>query len=232
MAMSNDNPHWRQTDFATACLVRSLRFRAGLSEQTPDSWIERRFDQRAGLFFANPYLTDWALAQAISAGEKTVHLRHRLIASIAASRNDDFSFGKFDKALSTALAILALTTAGSHGRLVRMAQLRLLEFMEPNGQFPRSTPFYSSLISDRNPGENAQIIDVAGQAHELWLYHDSYSSIGTAVAAMALSSHCNPEIIDVDRPHSEDSSRYNCPDAASYVRLFALPPYLKKDVAE
>jgi hypothetical protein len=232
MQISNDNPHWRQTDFATTCLVRSLRIRAGLPERTTAAWLERRIDQRAGLFFANPYLVDWVLAQALETRTETADLRRRLIASIADSRNDDFSFGRYDKALSTALAILALTAAGSHGRLIRMAQLRLLEFMEPNGQFPRSTPFYSSLLSERKPGENPQIIDVAGQAHELWLYHDSYASIGTAVAAMALSEPCNPEIRDIDRPQSEDRERYECPDAASYIRLFALPPYMKKDVAE
>jgi hypothetical protein len=227
MQMAEDNRHWCQTDFATTCLVRALRSRAGLPERTPDALIESWYERRAGLFFANPYLADWVVAQALASSNRMDGLCRRLVASIAASRNDDFSFGRFDKALSTALAILALTAAGSHGRLVRMAQLRLLDFMTPTGQFPRSSPFYSSLLSDRKPGENSQIVDVAGRAHELSLYHDSCQTIGTAVAAMALAAECHPEEYDIERPQSEDLERYECPDAASYIRRFALPPYMK-----
>ena len=41
--------------------------------------------------------------------------------------------GSYDVPLSTALAILALAALGHHDRTLRLAQLRLLEFMQPDG---------------------------------------------------------------------------------------------------
>ena len=50
-----------------------------------------------------------------------------------ASVNEDGSFGRYDVPVSTALAILALTSLGVGGQTVRRARLRLADLMMPDG---------------------------------------------------------------------------------------------------
>lgn len=148
MVIDEANAHWCQPDFATTCLVRGLRAEAGLPSVTPVRYLEDRFETRSGLYFANPYLTDWALATAIGPDRGAAGMRRKLEREILAAMNEDHSFGTFDPALSTSFAILALTALGCRGRLLRLAQLRLLEMMDPRtGLWPECAPFYSTFQS-------------------------------------------------------------------------------------
>jgi len=216
--------HWCQTDFGTTCLVRALRAQSGLAEQTPLRYLEENFERRAGLYFANPYLADWALAEAIRCDESASELKARLLAELFASLNEDFSFGQYDVALSTSLAILTMAALGFRGRTMRLAQLRLLEMIEPSGAWPESTPFYSTYISnafDRPP----QFLKINSSIHELSLYRDSYRMIGTALAAEALAEACSPNVCDIARRKSAHP-RYRCVSHEQYIAEFALPRYV------
>ncbi len=216
--------HWCQSDFGTTCLVRALRAQTGLTEQTPLSYLEENFERRAGLYFANPYLADWALAEAIRCDESAGELKARLLAELLASLNEDFSLGQYDVALSTSLAILTMAALGFRGRTMRLAQLRLLEMIEPSGVWPESTPFYSTYISnafDRPP----QFLKINSSIHELSLYRDSYRMIGTALAAEALAEACSPSVCDIARRKSAHP-RYRCVSHEQYIAEFALPRYV------
>ena len=242
MVTDQANRHWCQPDYATTCLVRGLRQAADLPAKTPLAYLAAGFASRSGLYFANPYLVDWALASAIHADEAAAEMRSQLLAEILSSMKDDYTFGRYDIALSTALAILSLAMLGYRGRTMRLAQLRLLDFMEADGQWPASTPFYSTLFFDhtRLPAnlllglllnnQRQQIIQVADQYHTLSLYHDTHRLISTAVAALALSEKClsashDPVIGPVDR---SCHPRYECSSQSAYITHFALPPYLQE----
>lgn len=221
--------HWCQADLGTTCLVRALRHRAGLPERTSLAWLEERFDRRAALFFANPYLTDWAFALAIAADPAAERLRDRLALEILASVNADFSFGQFDRPLSTALAILALAALGRHGRLLRIAQLRLLEDLEQQGRGPVTTPFHSTR---RLPAEAADaairgagVLRAGDEWHALSLYEDTHRMVLGAFALLALEVPCEAGR-PVAAPDPAPHPRYRAARAARYVEAFVLPPYL------
>lgn len=241
MVITEANAHWCQPDFATTCLVRSLRAEVGLSQVTPLEYLEDHFETRSGLYFANPYLTDWALASALQGDSDAIELKSRLLQQIVAGMKDDHSFGAYDVALSTSFAILALAALGCRGRLLRLAQLRLLEMMDTAvGMWPECIPFYSTFFS---PGysqadtpstangqwRSSQILNVNGFRHEVSLYIDSHRIIATAVAVLALNEPCDPTLRDIElRNATEVHPRYKCRDHSEYVAEFALPPYLEE----
>jgi hypothetical protein len=248
MVVSNRNRHWCQPDYATTCLVRALRREAGLATKTTaDHYLAAGFESRSGLFFANPYMVDWALASALSADKSAAELKDKLLAEILASMNDDYSFGMYDIAISTGFAILSLAALGCRGRIVRLAQLRLLDFIDPQGTLPEATPFYSTLLIDRkhiSPNQlfrlslsdyRKQIIQVCDQYHGISFYDDSYRMITTAVAILALSEKCCPTKNDTNLIHMRGRNshpRYQCRSHSEYIANFALPPYLSAVVSE
>jgi hypothetical protein len=238
--------HWCQTDYATTCLVRGLQQQARLPTTTSLAYLEAGFAQRSGLYFANPYLVDYTLAQAIATDVAAASLRERLLAEILAGMNADYSFGTYDLAFSTAVAILCLAKLGCRGRTLRSAQLRLLDFIDGSGKFPVATPFYSSLRLDAQlPMKNIlelsfahsvatdwkqqQIKKVEGEYHSISLYLDTHRAIATAVAAMALAADCDPTIPDLDWQSEprEIHPRYQCTQHCEYIAKFALPYYLQ-----
>jgi hypothetical protein len=66
MEATDGNRHWCQVDLPTTCLIRGLRGRAGLRVDDKLAFLTGRFETRGGLYFANPYLTDWAVANGIA----------------------------------------------------------------------------------------------------------------------------------------------------------------------
>jgi hypothetical protein len=117
----------------------------GLDRKTSIEYLAGGYESRGGLYFANPYMMDWALAWALQGVAFATALRERLATNILASVNEDGSFGRYDIPLSTALAILALTSLGVGGEAVRRPRLRLADLMMPDGSWPSSTQFYSAV---------------------------------------------------------------------------------------
>ncbi len=241
MVVGDWNRHWCQPDFATTCLVRALRRKVGLAAKTPIDYLERHFTSRSGLYFANPYLADWALSWAIQEDESAAELRTRLLDELLENMNDDYSFGTFDQPLSTAFAILSLATLGYRGRTLSLVQLRLSEFLKENDNWPEAIPFYSThklpdafsaLVGDDRPDHTSyisQIIQVNSQYHAVSLYIDSYRIISTAVATLALSEECDSTKQDGgkgERGKKKTHPRYRCRSHEEYISTFALAPYL------
>lgn len=246
MNLTQSNAHWCQADYGTTCLVRALRQEAGLTTKTSIEYLTEGISNRSGLYFANPYLVDWFLARAIAGDTSAAPLRSQLLAEILASINDDYSFGLYDRAFSTALAILTMAELGYRGQEMRVAQLKLLEFMGKDGLFPKATPFYSSLRLDSELEQKdisrllmsqafnfedkpKQICKVKGKYYSISLYEDTHSMITTALAALALSEPYSP-VSEHQYSSSEIHPRYLCSDSCQYIAQFALPPYLAKEI--
>jgi hypothetical protein len=221
-------------DIATTCLVAALRSDTGLPERTSTSWLAARFDHRSGLFFANPFLTDLCLAMALSGRADGAELGRRLLAEVQAAANPDGSFGAYDLALSTALAILTLATLGERGRRVRLAQLRLLELVEPDASWPVSTPFYSTfaLTAMEAPPAPlpAQHVQIGDDVHELSLYRDRSLAILSSLAALALSVPVDAARSDPRSAAVPPAARYRCTGIEDYITRFALAPYVASAV--
>jgi hypothetical protein len=249
MVFDDDCAHWCQADYGTTCLVRALQHEAGVPTKTSIAYLAAGMENRSGLYFANPYLVDWALARAIGQDKSAESLRQKLLEEILASINEDYSFGLYDIALSTALAILSMDALGFRGRTIRVAQLRLLEFMDNRGLFPEAKPFYSSLEMDREIASNVllkrsmsralnlhsldkkqeQIQQVQGEYYGISLYVDTHKTIATALAALALAVECEPQEQDLDLHSAKTvNPRYQCRNHSEYIAKFALPPYLAK----
>jgi hypothetical protein len=244
MVISDCNAHWCQPDFATTCLVRGLRAEVGLPQLTPLRYLENRFETRSGLYFANPYLTDWALANAIRNDTDAAELKERLMREILGGMNGDHSFGAYDLALSTSFAILALAALGCRGRLLRLAQLQLLSMMDQTvGTWPECIPFYSTFLTPEHAENRAssagdgfelpsQILNFGQSRHELSLYIDAHRMIATAVAVLALGERCDPDVRDLGlRDAAGLHPRYTCQSHAQYIRDFALSPYVEVSMA-
>jgi hypothetical protein len=210
-----------QADFATTCLIRALRSDVGLETKTSVEYLASRFESRYGLDFANPYLVDWALASALGKDETAWELRDRLAAEILASMNEDYSFGRFDVPISSTFAILSLAALGVADRTIRMAQLRLLDFMKPDGAFPAGTLFFSAEATGQG--------EMRGRPQTLDLRFHGHEAVSTAAAALALLARCSPAERD---PHitkdraGEPHPRYGCRDHTEYVQNFAFPLYV------
>ena len=207
--------HRGQTDYATTCLVRALRRDAGLDSNTSVEYLESGFRSRSGRHFANPYLVDWALARALEGDESAQELRDRLADEILGSMNDDHTFGLFDVPTSSAFAILSLAALGRRDRTLLLAQLRLMDFMEPDGTFPPGTPFCSAWAEE------------GGGPHEVSFLFDGRRAISTSAAALALLTKGSPaeELEPNGRWRGEAHPRYGCRDHVEYVRRFAIPSY-------
>lgn len=256
MAIDDSCRHWCQPDYATTALIASLQARLGHSTDALKEYLAQGFENRSGLYFANPYLVDWVLAQALQGNPEATALRSQLQAEVLASMNPDYSFGQYDVALSTALAIVTLQTLGDRSRAGLAAQLRLLELIESDGRWPLATPFYSSLRLDTAiapgalaqqslmqafapspvPGQPAQrqlraiAVDGATQYHSISLYLDVHRLIATAVAALALRDRhlaAGLPLAAMAEPLASVHPRYQCRTPCDYIAKFALPPYLQ-----
>ena len=117
----------------------------------------------------------------------------------------------------SAFAILSLAALGRRDRTLLLAQLRLMDYMEPDGTFPPGTPFYSAWA-----GED-------GGPHEISSYFDGHRALSTSAATLALLTNGPPATAEEFKPtgrrRGEGHPRYWYRDHVEYVRRFAIPSY-------
>lgn len=232
--------HWCQADYATTCLVRGLRMRHGLTSHTSLAYLAEGFERRSGLYFANPYLVDWAFALAIHCDDRADELCNRLLQDVCASQNNDASFGGFDHLLSTALAVLTLAALGSQGDRILQAQRWMEEELDRHPTPARPIPFYSSELLDDDPFSfqtllqlkmlNGDRIATVGKTyHAISYYEDRTTMIVSALTALALGVPVQG--VQVAKETSDTMPachpRYQCRTQAEYIARFALPPYIR-----
>jgi hypothetical protein len=234
MPVSDRNRHWCEPDVPTTALVQALRVRHGLPATVDPTWLLSRSARRDGLFFANPYLADWAYALGLPIGASRA--RRRLQDEVLASASADRSFGAFDRVLSTASAVLCVSATGCDRRTLRPFQLRLLELLDEDGETSPSTPFYSALAIDGRLPPRAlleemrrqpdwQVVTARGRWFRVTLYEDATGMVTTALAGLALCA--DGERRPPEHGATRCASRYRATDLLDYIEHFALPPYLE-----
>ena len=224
--------HWCAEDFATSCLAWARTGRSRPPREGTWRWLGERFESRGGLFFANPFLVDWALSLVLAhdpgpAGrgddQERRRLQVRLRDELLAAQHADGSFGAYEPALSTSLAVLALANLHERGRPVLLAQLSLLDHVGHDGCLPACTPFFSTLRVDGSSrvGLPPQHFDTGSGRHSVTWYRDDARMVGSALGALALAVPAD------DAPSSLTSPalahpRYGC-GPLDYVAGWALP---------
>lgn len=242
MTVRDSLQHWCREDYTIACLVRALRARHRLPEMTSLAVLEAGFDARSGLFLANPYWADWALALALERDPAGAPLRERLRREILASRSPDGSFGRYDAALSSALAILALRALGTDEAELERSLAALADLLRRDVALP-ALPFYSTeqvawstwppwdLLHVYSLGGAPQLIRVGGTEHAITFYRDTEGLIVNSLAVAALFGAARAPMPSGSTSRAPGHRRYACASAGEYVAEVALPPYLTDQAA-
>ena len=238
MTITPQNRHWCRPEYGTTCLATALRAEVGLERKTSVEYLAEGYESRSGLYFANPYMMDWALSWALQGVASATALRGRLATDILASANEDGSFGRYDVTMSTALAILALSSLGVGGEAVHRARLCLAGLMMPDGRWPSSVPFYSAtaIPQERFPGgvlarlmlgeRQGQLLWLGSGVYAVSLYVDGHQMISSALALLSLTQP-GPEApaLPIQR-RVNCHPRCRCADHMEYIAGYALPPYV------
>lgn len=237
MLISDSYRIWCQTDYATTCFIRGLRIQNGYAAHTSITYLADGFDRRSGLFFANPYLVDWAFSMAVKNESQAVQLQKKLIREILASQNSDGAFGCFDILLSTSLAVITLKTLGFRGIPVHRAQCWIADYINKQKEPDKAIPFYSATLVDYKnmlPPElilmkffnEKHIAKIGEKLFAISYYEDTGNIIGSALACLALADEENVTIDDANQ-HSdtECQPRYRCKSHAEYISRYALTPF-------
>jgi hypothetical protein len=158
----------------------------------------------------------------------TQELQAKLKGELLNSLNEDYSFGQFDKVLSSAFGVLALLELGYEGNVISALQLHIINhyYQEKNG---KNIPFYSSLINDEKKTEG-RTVKVNDFVLDLSLHEDSHDMIYVSIVAMALNHEVLPENLKentLEFIENEAHGRYTCSTIQNYVEQFALKPYLR-----
>jgi hypothetical protein len=221
--------HWCQADAATTALVVALQKRHGLAvDARMEQYVRTSFDTRSDLYLANPYMVDWIYAQALMRMDGTEQLREQLKQELLQSLNADFSFGQFDKVLSSAFGAMALLALGYRGNVVMALQLFIINnyHREKNG---KNVPYYSSLINDDGHTEG-RTVKVNGYTLDLSLHEDTYNMIYISMVALALNERIGiNDLTEETLLYIEAVAhpRYGAASVKEYVEQVALVPYMK-----
>lgn len=221
--------HWCQADIATTAYAIALQKKNGLEVATEMvDFVIDSFDQRSDLYFANPYMIDWIYAQTLTQLEGTQDLQAKLKYELLNSLNEDYSFGQFDKVLSSAFGVLALLELGYEGNVISALQLHIINhyYQEKNG---KNIPFYSSLINDEEKTEG-RTVKVNDFVLDLSLHEDSHDMIYVSIVAMALNHQILPENLKentLEFIENEPHGRYASSTIQNYVEQYALKPYMR-----
>jgi hypothetical protein len=229
--------HWCQPDYSIACLVRALRGQSGLPTVTPLAELAMGFAQRSGLYLANPYWTDWWLALALVGDVEAEPLRAQLRDEISASRTSEGLFGKYDTALCTALALLALQALGAEAAALTPSYEALAALVAAERVCP-AQPFYSTeqlawsqlppweLIHLLLSEQRQQLIRVGAHEHAITFYRDTEGLVVYPLIALALLNAAPVAGATDTAVTAAPHARYSCATPADYIAGFALPPYL------
>lgn len=218
MRRSPATRHWEKEDLPTTALVEAMRIDAGLPPRLEARWWLVRFAAWGGLYLATPTMGAWAIARLASrldrpstpfaeedaAREHPAILRSRreelrevTRVLLAAHREADGGFGRFDPILTGSFAVLAMEELDLLDRSAAVAQLRVLDAFEaPRGT---ETPFFST-IELPIPGTFEELVAQGERAgtglvhdrfHAVTLYEDPHRLMTTALACLALHAEAS-----------------------------------------
>jgi hypothetical protein len=241
MPLHEEVRHWCQPDRTIACLVRFLRRRHNLPQTVSLAEIADKFDERSGLFIANPWLVDWFYALSLAEDANAGALQDRLAGEILAGASEDGTFGCYDPVGSTAAAVLALTAL----RVPHSAYSRAFSFLESSmlspAPLPAMCPFYSTraeawdhvsfweLLDQYAEDKRKQLIRIHDRPYTITLYDDLTGCLTASLVALALLAVAGaPADGPAASPTKADAhARYRAATPSDYIQRFAMPPYVK-----
>lgn len=187
------NLHWCGPDPFTTLLLAWVASRDAGQMLFPESVLLAQAERRGGMFVANPFLFDLVAVLALqdARSPETDALRRRIMTDMLGSRDENGLFGRYDKGLSTACAVLALVLINIPEELLSRSDMRtaLQHAFACRGQ----TPFFSSLYGGK-PGsrqggvlfhELGGFLQAQGRRFEITLYRDTAGFVATALLLMA-----------------------------------------------
>ncbi|MCB9365507.1 MAG: hypothetical protein H6587_13120 [Flavobacteriales bacterium] len=230
MQYVEEKKHWCQVDLAITCLIYSQQKEAGLATMIEtENFILNSFYKRAGLYFANPYMVDWFYAKALKHISKSTDLKEQLINDILSSLNTDYSVGKFDKALSSAFAVLALTELGYKGHAIAALQLYIINNFD--NEAGTNIPFYSSLLLPSEQAFEGRLVIIDKQKVQVSFHKDTHDAIFTSICYAALkvesdSSFKESKSIE-NYTNQEEVLLYRHNNLLEYLENHALVTYVE-----
>ena len=167
MVVTPRNRHWCQPEYGTTCLVTALRAEAGLECKTSVGYLAEGFENRGGLYFANPYMVDWALAWALQGVA-----RNRAPSAIGERDPREHERGRLVRPVRhTDLHRPGDTGAGlaRHRRRDRTpGALAAWDLMMPDGRWAASIPFYSAVTIPRERSGACSPGSCSGKGGDTW----------------------------------------------------------------
>jgi len=220
--------HWCQANIATTCMVFALQKKYNIKTSIDvKNYILENFENRSDLYFANPYMVDWLYAQALSKMTNVDIYKENLKNEILNSLNEDFSFGSYDKVLSSAFGILALKELGYNKNVLAALQLFILNnySKEKNG---RNIPYYSTMICFEKNYKGRKI-KINGTEFELSYHQDTYNMIYVSIIALAMNFNFKNFNLDenIQKYVKEQSHNRYLLDIKNYIEKYALVPYIE-----
>lgn len=238
MTIDTRTRHWCQEDYSLLLQVHALRLRAGLPSGQAVSMIRAGYEQRSGLYLANPLLVDWLLADVLSKDAQLADMKPGLAAEVNAGLIANVFQEGYDSVLSVALALVTLRRLGYWSDAATKSLSWLSKQLTDLTSIAPVRPFYSTMLENwrerpfmevmamRLQDSEQQLVEAAGVQQLITFYEDRNNTILLAFGIMALQTGW---LID-DLQQAQIVSlpdRYTCLTSSEYITKYALPPYLQ-----
>ena len=185
MNSSKENWFWCQEDYGVSASAFYFLDNISLSNSSTLDYLKTHFDNRSSMWIANPYYIEFLTARALKNHNGTEIFLQNITQKILNEKNADGTWGYYDKELSTAFAILTLSTLNYTGIELDRGILRLIEMQQEEGNWNSSTIFFSAL--DRGTNGLGKSIEINGNYFDYILYEDIDPIITTSYCVIALN---------------------------------------------
>lgn len=138
---------WCQEDYGFSAWAQSILARDGLASHETHAYLLENIERRASLFIANPLFVNYLTARGLRVYGLSEERARELVEDTLSYVNSDYSFGDFDKSLSTVLALSTLSQCGYFGPQFVRGVIYLLRQCH-DGDCGPSTPYYSAVRRD------------------------------------------------------------------------------------
>lgn len=232
--------HWCQADYSLFLQVYALRLRAGLPVNNEHEIIRNGFKNGSGLYLANPFFTDWLLADVIQLDPRLNDLKPLLFEAVNNSLKDEDYRNFYDSYLSTALALSTLNRLNVWSVESEKAMEFLMNSLDDLENIPACVPFYSTmnfnwkptdfweLMSLKMEDKKGLLAEINGAQHRITLYQDRHHVIRMSLALLAINQRMtsNPTLVQTKVNSTHKSTQYTYSRHSDFITNFALPPYL------
>jgi len=186
MNSSNQIWFWCQEDYGVTANAFYFLNNLSLSNSSILEYLKLHFNERCSMWLANPYYIEYLTARALKNQTGTAIYLQNITQKILNETNLDGSWGNYDKALSTAFAILTLKELNYTGLELDRGLLQLIKMQQANGNWNSSDIYFSAL--DRGLTNLYKSININGEYFDYILYKDIDSIITTSYCILALSN--------------------------------------------